>query len=157
MSARAATARGVTVRTFHSLGMGIIGDAEGKRLALARTAENDRALFDLLTRIVAADKLCVHGKAPAAETLATVERLAAGLKQRTENPMPAVPGGSVRVLGYRIGRNYRPYGQGTCISTRPGKSSVKSICCGISDMTALRWTWQSPEAMMKSPSRAMTG
>ena len=45
-------ARGVTVRTFHSLGMAIIGDAEGKRPALARSAENDRALFDLLKGIV---------------------------------------------------------------------------------------------------------
>ena len=49
----AATADSVTVRTFHSLGMAIIGDAEGKRPALARTAENDRALFDLLKGIVA--------------------------------------------------------------------------------------------------------
>ena len=48
-----ATARGVTVRTFHSLGMAIIGDAEGKRPALARSAENDRALFDALKGIVA--------------------------------------------------------------------------------------------------------
>ena len=48
-----AVARGVTVRTFHSLGMAIIGDAEGKRPALARSAENDRALFDLLKGIVA--------------------------------------------------------------------------------------------------------
>ena len=49
----AATERGVTVRTFHSLGMAIIGEAEGKRPTLARTAENDRALFDLLKGIVA--------------------------------------------------------------------------------------------------------
>ena len=49
----AAAAKGVTVRTFHSLGMAIIGDAEGKRPALARSAENDRALFDLLKGIVA--------------------------------------------------------------------------------------------------------
>ena len=48
-----ATVRGVTVRTFHSLGMAIIGEVEGKRPALARTAENDRALFDLLKGIVA--------------------------------------------------------------------------------------------------------
>ena len=47
------TAHGVAVRTFHSLGMVIIGDVEGKRPALARTAENDRALFDLLKGIVA--------------------------------------------------------------------------------------------------------
>ena len=49
----AATARGVTVRTFHSLAVAIIGEAEGKRPTLARTAENDRELFDLLKDIVA--------------------------------------------------------------------------------------------------------
>ena len=48
-----AIARDVTVRTFHSLGMAIVGEAEGKRPALAATAENDRALFDLLKGIVA--------------------------------------------------------------------------------------------------------
>lgn len=48
-----ATARAVTLRTFHSLGMAIIGSAEGKRPALAASAENDRALFDLLKGIVA--------------------------------------------------------------------------------------------------------
>ena len=48
-----AIARDVTVRTFHSLGMAIIGEAQGKRPALAATAENDRALFDLLKGIVA--------------------------------------------------------------------------------------------------------
>ena len=48
-----AIARDVTVRTFHSLGMAIIGEAQGKRPALAATAENDQALFDLLKGIVA--------------------------------------------------------------------------------------------------------
>ena len=48
-----ATARGLTVRTFHSLGMAIIGEAEGRRPTLAKSAENDRALFDLLKGIVA--------------------------------------------------------------------------------------------------------
>ena len=48
----AAIATGVTVRTFHSLAMAIIGDAEGKRPALARTAQSDRALFDVLKGIV---------------------------------------------------------------------------------------------------------
>ena len=47
------TARDITVRTFHSLGMTIIGEAEGKRPALARSAENDRTLFDMLKNIVA--------------------------------------------------------------------------------------------------------
>ena len=49
----AEAARDVMVRTFHSLGMAIIGEAEGKRPALARSAESDRALFDLLKGIVA--------------------------------------------------------------------------------------------------------
>ena len=49
----AGAAKGVTVRTFHSLGMAIIGEAEGRRPALARTAESDRALFDVLKRVVA--------------------------------------------------------------------------------------------------------
>ncbi len=49
----AATAREVTVRTFHSLGMAIVGEAEGKRPALAATAENDRALFDRFKDIFA--------------------------------------------------------------------------------------------------------
>ena len=48
-----AVAREVTVRTFHSLGLAIIGEVEGKRPSLAATAENDRALFDLLKDIVA--------------------------------------------------------------------------------------------------------
>ncbi len=48
-----APAAGVTVRTFHSLGMAIVGEVEGKRPALARSAESDRALFDLLKGITA--------------------------------------------------------------------------------------------------------
>ena len=48
-----AAARGVTVRTFHSLGLSIIGQAEGKRPALAPSAESDGALFELLKNIVA--------------------------------------------------------------------------------------------------------
>ena len=42
----------LTVRTFHSLGMSIIGEAEGKRPALAKVAEDDKALFDLLKGII---------------------------------------------------------------------------------------------------------
>ena len=45
--------RGITVRTFHSLGMSIIGQAEGKSPTLARVAEDNRALLDLLRQIVA--------------------------------------------------------------------------------------------------------
>ena len=41
-------ADGITVRTFHSLGMAIIGEAEGRRPGLAKTAEDQKALLDLL-------------------------------------------------------------------------------------------------------------
>ena len=47
-----ASAQGATVRTFHSLGMAIVGEVEGRRPALARSAESDRALFDQLKGIV---------------------------------------------------------------------------------------------------------
>ena len=43
----------LTVRTFHSLGMSIIGEVERNRPALAKVAEDDKALFDLLKGIVA--------------------------------------------------------------------------------------------------------
>ncbi len=46
-------ANGVTVRTFHGLGMSIIGKAEGRRPSLAREAEDNAALLDLLKGIVA--------------------------------------------------------------------------------------------------------
>ena len=43
----------LTVRTFHSLSMAIIGEATGKRPTLARVAESDSALLGLVTRILA--------------------------------------------------------------------------------------------------------
>ena len=46
-------AAGLTVRTFHSLGMSIIGEAEGRRPALAKVAGDEKALFDLLKDIIA--------------------------------------------------------------------------------------------------------
>ena len=49
----AATAQGLRVRTFHSLGLEIIGETEGRRPALSAAAESDRALFNLLEGIVA--------------------------------------------------------------------------------------------------------
>ena len=47
------TANRISVRTFHALGLAIIGRAEGRRPTLARTAEDERALHGLLQRIVA--------------------------------------------------------------------------------------------------------
>ena len=59
-----AAAPDVAVRTFHSLGMAIIGEAEGKRPTLAKTAETDRALFDLLKGIIV--DLLADGEGPGA-------------------------------------------------------------------------------------------
>lgn len=42
----------MTVRTFHGLGMKIIGEAEGRRPGLAKAAEDEKALLDLLKTIV---------------------------------------------------------------------------------------------------------
>ena len=42
----------ITVRTFHSLGMAIIGDVERKRPALSRVAEDEKALLVLLKGII---------------------------------------------------------------------------------------------------------
>ena len=46
-------ANSVTIRTFHSLGMAIIGKAEGRRPSLAKEAEDNLALLGLLKGIVA--------------------------------------------------------------------------------------------------------
>ena len=45
-------ADGMTVRTFHSLGMAIIGEAEGRRPGLAKVTEDEKALLELLKSIV---------------------------------------------------------------------------------------------------------
>lgn len=47
-----AVAYELSVRTFHGLGLSIIGEAEGRRPMLARVAEDDRALTDLLREII---------------------------------------------------------------------------------------------------------
>ena len=47
-----AAAQDITVRTFHSLGLKIIGEVEGQRPAIAKVAQDDRALTDLLKTIV---------------------------------------------------------------------------------------------------------
>lgn len=107
-----------------------------------------------------ADDLCVLGKAPAAETLAAVERLVAGLKlavNERKTRCLRCPEEAFEFLGYRIGRNYRPHGEGTYIGTRPSKASVQSICRRISEMTSRRWSRQPPEAMVGSLNRIMTG
>ncbi len=107
-----------------------------------------------------ADDLCVLGKAPAADMLAVVERLMAGLKlpvNERKTRCLRCPAEAFEFLGYRIGRNYRPHGKGAYIGTRPSKASVQGICRKVSEMTARRGSWQSPEVMVGNLNRMMTG
>ena len=43
----------MSLQTFHSLGLSIIGEAEGRRPSLARAAEDDKAPLNLLKDIIA--------------------------------------------------------------------------------------------------------
>ena len=107
-----------------------------------------------------ADDLCVLGKAPAADMLAAVERLMAGLRlpvNERKTRCLRCPEDSFEFLGYRIGRNYRPYGKGSYIGTCPGKASVQSICRKISDTTATGHVWLPPEVMVERLNRKMSG
>ena len=107
-----------------------------------------------------ADDLCVLGKAPAAEMLATVERLMAGLKlpvNERKTRCLRCPDEAFEFLGYRIGRIHRPTGEGSYIGTRPSKASVQSISRRISEMTARRYGQQSSEVMVERLNRTMVG
>ena len=77
--------------------------------------------------------------------------------QRTENRCLRCPEEAFEFLGYRIGRNYRPHGQGAYIGTRPSKASVQSICRRISEMTSRRWSRLPSEARVERLNRVMTG
>ncbi len=107
-----------------------------------------------------ADDLCVLGKAPAADMLAAVRRLMAGLKlpvNERKTRCLRCPEDAFEFLGYRIGRNYRPHGQGSYIGTRPSKASVQSICRKISDTTATGHVWLPPEVMVERLNRHLNG
>ena len=107
-----------------------------------------------------ADDLCVLGKAPAAEMLAAVERLMAGLKlpvNERKTRCLRCPEEAFEFLGYRIGRNYRPNGKGAYIGTRPSKASVQSICRKISDMTKPRYGPLSSEEVVERLNRTIVG
>ena len=107
-----------------------------------------------------ADDLCVLGKAPAAEMLATVERLMAGLKlpvNERKTRCVRCPEDMFEFLGYRIGRIYRPTGKGSYIGTRPTKASVQSICRTVSELTTPRYGLRSPEDMVERLNRTIIG
>ena len=107
-----------------------------------------------------ADDLRVLGKAPAADMLAVVERLMAGLKlavneQKTQ--CQRCPEEAFESLGYRIGRIHRRTGRGSYIGNRPSKASVQGMSRKISDMTARRYGQHSPEVVVQRLNRAMVG
>ena len=60
-------------------------------------------------------------------------------------------------LGYRIGRNYRPTGEGTYTGTRPSKASVQSICRTISDITTPRYQLLPSEMVVERLNRTIVG
>ena len=107
-----------------------------------------------------ADDLCVLGKAPAAEMLTAVERLMEGLKlpvNERKTRCLRCPEGPLEFLGYRIGRNYRPTGEGTYTGTRPSKASVQSICRTISDITTPRYQLLPSEMVVERLNRTIVG
>ena len=107
-----------------------------------------------------ADDLCVLGKAPAADMLAAVERLMAGLKlpvNERKTRCLRCPDEPIEFLGYRIGRNYSPRGKGAFLGPRPSKASVRSICRKVSDMTAPRHGYKSMEEVVDGLNRTLSG
>ena len=107
-----------------------------------------------------ADDLCVLGKAPAAEMLATVERLMADLKLAVNERKTRClwcPEEAVEFLGYRMGRIHRPTGKGSYIGTRPGKASVQSICRRISEATTRHYGLLASEVVVERLNRTVTG
>jgi len=91
---------------------------------------------------------------------AAVGRLVTGLKlavNERKTRCLRCPEEAFEFLGYRIGRNYRPHGEGVYIGTRPSKASVRSICRRISEMTSRRWTRLPTEARVERLNRLMTG
>ena len=107
-----------------------------------------------------ADDFCVLGKAPAAGMLAVVKRLMQVLKlpiNAGKTRCLRCPEEPMEFLGYRLGRNYRPTGQGAYIGTRPSKASVRSICRKISEWTSPRNGQLSREEMVERLNRCMTG
>ncbi len=107
-----------------------------------------------------ADDFCVLGKAPAAEMLAAVRRLMEALKlpvNERKTRCLRCPEEPMAFLGYRIGRNYRPHGEGCYIGTRPSKASVQSICRKISGQTAARYGLTKTEDMVQRLNWMLSG
>lgn len=89
-----------------------------------------------------ADDFCILGHAAAEEMMAVAQVLMERLKLKLniqKTRCLGCPEGPFEFLGYRIGWNYRPNGQGRYIGTRPSASSVQSICRKISEQTGPKY------------------
>ncbi len=107
-----------------------------------------------------ADDLCVMSEAPAAKTLAVVERLMRVLKLPINDRKTRClrcPEEEFEYLGYRIGRNYRRSGRGWYIGTRPCKASVQGVCRKVSDLTAKRYAGLPAEVVVERINRVVYG
>ena len=60
-------------------------------------------------------------------------------------------------LGYRIGRTYRPKGNGSYIGTRPSTASVQGICRKISEQTTARYGLMLTGEMVKRLNWMLSG
>ncbi len=111
-------------------------------------------------KLPSATRLCVLGKAPAAEMLTAVTQIMERLKLTVNEDKTRClrcPDEALEFLGYRIGRTYRRNGAGAYIGTRPSKASVQGICRKISDQTAARYGWMSPDDMVQRLNRMLSG
>ena len=107
-----------------------------------------------------ATRLCVLGKAPAAEMLTAVKQIMERLQltvNEAKTRCQRCPDEALEFLGYRIGRNYRPTGKGSYIGTRPSKASVQSICRKISEQTAAKYGLITPQEMVRRLNRILSG
>ena len=89
-----------------------------------------------------ADDFCVLGKARAADMPAAVQRLREALKlsmnvQKTR--CLRCPEEPFEFLGYRIGRNYRPFGKGAYIQTRPSSEASPTKSTGRRGRGYMMW------------------
>ena len=107
-----------------------------------------------------ADDFCVLGKAPAAEMLATVNRIMGVLKlpvNARKTRCLRCPEEPFEFLGYRIGWNWRRTNGSRYVGTRPSKANVQDICHRISEMTDRKSVWMDTGAKVAELNRTISG
>ena len=107
-----------------------------------------------------ADDFVVCGKASAETMRGAVEDLMQRLRlsiNATKTRNIRVPEEPMEFLGYRIGRNYRRDTGRAYIGTRPGRSSVVSVCRRISELTECRYGLLDSETVVGRLNRVIVG